>query len=65
MSLTSKQAKERGRKGGLARSKRKAETSRANGRLSKNGGRPAIQDEFSDLPISRQAKHQRRLRKQT
>lgn len=63
MTLTVKQAKQRGRKGGRATSEKKAASSAANGRLSKNGGRPPIQDEFTDLAISRQAKHLRRLRK--
>jgi hypothetical protein len=58
--LTSKQAKQRGRKGGRARSKKKAASSTANGKL---GGRPVIQDEFTDLPVSRQRKHQLRKAK--
>lgn len=49
--------------GGRAKSEKKAISSAANGRLSKNGGRPPIQDEFTDLPISRQAKQQRRKRR--
>lgn len=59
--ITSKQAKKRGRKGGRVSSETKTAAARENG---KRGGRPAIEDEFSDLPISRQAKSQRRLRKQ-
>lgn len=46
--MTPKQAKKRGRKGGLAKSEKKAASSRANGRLNTNQGRPAIQDEFTD-----------------
>jgi hypothetical protein len=43
--MTPKQAKQRGRKGGRAKSEKKAASSAENGKL---GGRPAIQDEFSD-----------------
>ena len=52
-------AVERGRKGGRVSSEVKTAAVRENGKL---GGRPAIQDEFSSLPLSRGAKYQRRKR---
>jgi hypothetical protein len=52
-------AAEHGRKGGLVSSNAKATASRENGKL---GGRPAIQDALTGLPLSRQAKYQRRKR---
>lgn len=58
--MTPKQASRRGRKGGRAKTPQKAAASAKNGKL---GGRPAIKDEFSDLPISRQRKHQLRKAK--
>jgi hypothetical protein len=64
MPITPKQAKQRGRKGGRAKSPKKSASSAANGRLSKFGGRPIIQDEFTDLPVSRQRKHQLRKAKE-
>ena len=57
MTLTAKQAAKRGRKGGRASTPEKAAAVRENGKL---GGRPPVQDEFSDLPVSRQRKHQLR-----
>lgn len=60
MTITSKQAKKRGRKGGRAISDKKAAAVRENGKL---GGRPLIVDEFTNLDISRQRKHQLRLKK--
>lgn len=60
MSFTSKQAKKRGRKGGRANTEAQNAARRENG---KQGGRPEIQDEFTDLPISKAAKSARRRRK--
>jgi hypothetical protein len=57
LTLTSKQAEKRGRKGGRAKSPEKAAAVRENGKL---GGRPGIVDEFTDLPVSKQRKHQLR-----
>lgn len=60
MTLNSKEASDRGQIGGRAISEKKAASSAENG---KRGGRPILIDEFTCLPISRQAKAKRRKKK--